>query len=206
MSDVAAFAFETAYRQLTTVERAFVDDFVSRVEHVHETTGRDLLDVLQTIDVKTLPERDQAQLSRALVRVAIQDRVQDLKDAQNISPRRITKRLAAMAFSTIDDFRTPGASIMQDDAFDLDMATPEQRSAVKKVKFKHNIRTGQAEFEFELHDSLRAMTLLCQLAGYLNKDAEPINSEKYAAQGGIPSTASDQDAQDAYYRAMQGDA
>lgn len=192
------FSFESAYRQLAAHDRAFVDDFVARVERIHDATGRDMSDVLQGIDVAGLPPRDQEHLSRSLVRVAIQDRVQEIKDDENVSLRRITKRLAAMAFSSIDDFRVPGATGFDAGSFDLDVATPEQRSAIKKIKIKESVRGGTSDLEFELHDSMRAITLLCQLRGYLDGEGEANDPRSAAIQGGIPSTATHDEAQDSY--------
>lgn len=199
MNEISRFTFETAYRQLAQADRAFVDDFVARIEQVHETTGRELFDVLGSIDLATLGERDQGFLGKAIVRAAVSERVKDLKEAQNINPRRIVKRIASLAFTSLNDFYVPGASNIVE-AFDLESATPEQRAAIKEVEVEESARTGRIKIKFKLHDPTPHLRMLAQIGGLFDKDGEVTDRELWAAQGAIPTTATVEDLQDVYHK------
>lgn len=196
--------FETAYRRLTTLERSFVDDFVLQIEQQAERSGRPMMDVLQSITVDQYGPRERDMLSRQLVCVAVSDRVRDLMEAQNISARRIVKELSYLAFSSIDHFRRPDAMLADGGAFELDYATPEQRAAVREVETDEAPRTGIIKTKIKLHDKLGALRMLGQIRGLFNGDGDPINPERWAAEGGIPSDASEESAEDRYRRLVDG--
>lgn len=199
MNEIARFTFESAYRQLAQADRAFVDDFVMRIEQVHETTGRELFEILGSIDFATLGERDQGYLAKSIVRAAVSERVKDIKEAQNVNPRRIVKEFATLAFTTLNDFFDPEALTIAD-AFDLRTATPEQRAAIKEIEVEESARTGRVKVKFKLHDRMGPLRELAKIAGMYDKDGEVVNRELWAAQGALPTTATVQDLQDEYQR------
>lgn len=205
MNEIARFTFDSAYRQLAQIDRAFVDDFVARIEDVHDKTGRDLFEILGTVDFRALPERDQSHLAKSIVRAAIAERIKDLKEAQNVNPRRITKRIASLAFTSLNDFYVPGAYSIAE-AFDLDSATPEQRAAIKEVEVIEEVRTGRVKVKFKLHDPTPHLRMLAQLAGLFDAEGNVTNHADWAASGGIPTTATLDDLTDAYQRMISDDA
>ena len=194
MGNLSKFTFETAYRQLSSVDRAFVDSFVARVELTSDTTRQDLDTVLAGIDVESLPAREQEHLTRAVVRAAISERVRDLKEAQNISPRRIAKRFAAMAFSSIDDFRRPAASLSYGLAehegfdgglFELEYATPEQRWAVESIEVEEMVRSGKIRTKIKLRDPTPYLMKLAEVAGMFDREGNVTNPEFWAIDGTV---------------------
>lgn len=204
MNEIARFTFETAYRQLAQADRAFVDDFVARIEQVYETTGRDLFEILGSIDYDTLSERDQGYLAKSIVRAAVSERVKDIKEAQNVNPRRIVKEFATLAFTTLNDFFDPEAPTIAD-AFDLRGATPEQRAAIKEVEVEESARTGRIKVKFKLHDRMAPLRELAKIAGLYDQDGEVVNRELWAAEGAIPSTATVEDLADEYQKMISNE-
>lgn len=194
--------FEPAYRQLSPAHRAFVDEFVSRVERVAESSGRDMQEVLGSYEPAT--ERESTALASALVCTAISDRVRELIEAQNVSARRIIKEIAAIAFSSIDHFRLPANAL--DDGrmqFDLSRATPDQRAAVKEVEVTESPRAGTVNLKFKLHDKLGALRMMGQIKGLFNADGDAVDPAKWASDGAIPSDASPEAAADRYARLIE---
>ena len=213
MTQIAKISFETAYRQLPAADRAFVDDFVSRIEAVSERSGQEMQAILIALDFDSLPVRDREHLSRALVRSAIAERVRDLTEAQNVSARRIMKEIAALAFSSIDHYRRPGASLQFGIAeyegfdgglFELEYATPEQRAAVKEVEIEEQVRSGKIKTKIKLHDKLGALRMLGQIRGLFDQDGNAVNPELWAQEGGVPVAASLDDVQDLYAQVING--
>lgn len=172
MNKPATISFESAYRQLVPADRGFVDDFVSRVEALAGRNGIDIQEAAGRISIDDLPERDREFLSRALVRSAIAERFRDLTEAENISPRKLIKRAAAIAFATLDHFYDETR-----DEFEFVLGTPEQRATVKKWKRTENPRTGQIVTEIELKDDVKLLMAFMTQQGLLNNDGEPINAD-----------------------------
>lgn len=199
MSNLANFSFEPAYRQLDQAARAFVDDFVTRVEAVSERENRELFDVLGDWPSDMLSARDIDQLGRVLVKTAVFERIRDLTEQQNVSPRKVLKEIAAIAFGNIDHFRKTGS----DEEFSLEYATPEQRKAVKEVEIVENTRSGQVRSKYKLHDKMGALRLLAQINGLLDENGNPIAS---AWKDVGPITASDttQSASEKYGKVISG--
>lgn len=211
MENPSPIRYESSYRQLDNAARMMVDDLISRIEATSDRTGAPLFEVLG----RYVPDaREQEMLSRPIVKAAVFDRIRDLTEAQDISPRRIMKEIAALAFSSIDHFRKPGGLLsdgleldpnaMFSDGgglFELEYATPEQRAAVKEVEIEEQVRTGKIKTKIKLHDKLGALRMLGQIRGLFDDDGNAINKEAWVAGGvGIAATASVQEASDAYAR------
>lgn len=197
-------SFDPAYRQLAPHERAFVDELVLRVEKTSEQTGRDMRDVLADVQPSVMDNRAQAMLTRPLVTAAISDRVKELIEAQNISARRIVKEFAIIAFSAIDDFRVTDSL-----EFDLDQATPEQRRALSQIEHESTVnpRTGSTtnKLKLKMHDKIAALNALAKIRGLFNADGDPIDPEKWIAEGGVLINETAQEAASKYERFMNGE-
>lgn len=201
MNTLQKITFEPPYRQLEPAARVFVDDLVARIEKASEVTGRPMFELLGEYEPTA---REFEHLQRALTRAAVFDRVRDLTEAQNVSARRIVKEVAAIAFSSIDHYRRPDA-FLEGGVFELEYATPEQRAAVKEVKVEESVRTGNVKMEIKLHDKLAALRMLGQIQGLFNGDGDPINPDKWAEAGGIPTNATSEEAADQYARFIDGE-
>lgn len=211
MQNPAVISYEPPYRQLDPAARAMVDDLISRIEKASDLTGQALFDILAGYQPT---ERELAFIARPIVKAAIYERVRDLTEAQNISARRIIKEIAAIAFGNIDHFRRPGGQLhdtlgpdphVMAGLFELEYATPEQRAAVKEVEIEEQARTGKIKTKIKLHDKLGALRMLGQIQGLFDGDGNATNPDAWAAGGGIVTSASEQDAAEAYARFI-GDA
>ena len=158
MSNLTAIKFDSAYRQLTAVDRAFVDDFVSRVETIAERSGRDVQDVLETWPEDMLSPRDTGHLGSPLVRAAVSERVADLRAAMRLSRKRLLKELVAMALYNVGDYLDEYGNV------DITRCTPEQRSAIKEYKFDMSDRRG-VRAEIKGFDKQKAIEMILRLQG-----------------------------------------
>ena len=197
MSNVAKFTFEPAYRQLDAVGRAFVDDFVTRVESVADRENRELFDVLRDWPSDMLSPRDIDQLKRPMVQAALFDRVQEVTESVNISPRKLLRRAASLALTSLNDFYDE-----ETDSFSFKRGTVEQRAAIKKIKETENVRSGEIKREYELMTDNAMLRTLMQQQGMLNPEGEPINPERWSSAGLISTSHSVQDAEKAYVEVM----
>lgn len=189
-----AIQFVSAYRQLSAVEKSFVDDYVSALERESERTNRRISDFIG----KSIEITDENQLlSRPMVAAAITERLTKIAADRELNPSRIIKEYINMAFSNLNDY-------MQLDewgnpVYDLTRCTPDQLSAVKKLKFERNA-TGSERLEFELYDKKGALDTLAKMVGLLEPDNTLVRSEMSAVV--IDSTATTQDAAEAYARML----
>lgn len=161
MNNLVSLTSETPYRQLTGVDRAFVDSFVAAIEERSQRTGRDLMDIANNIDLATLTDREREFLSRQLVRWAITERLTYLLNNQFMTYGEWRKRIEMIARTGINDFYD-----VESGQFRLDIATPEQRNALAKVKITENIMKGTITTEIETRDPMPALKKVEQLNGW----------------------------------------
>lgn len=198
MNAIGKISFEPAYRQLAPQEKAFVDEFVARIERAAELSGAPLADVLVSQDLSRLDDRSQAFLHRELVRAAISDRIRELTEAQNVSARRIMKSIAAVAFSSMENYLT--VNEWGQPEFDFSNLTPEQWEAIKSVETTESKREGTVKVKVQLHDKLAALRMNGQIMGLFDENGDAANPEKWAEQGAIAETATIEDAASEYER------
>lgn len=161
MNNLVSLTSETPYRQLTGVDRAFVDSFVAAIEERSQRTGRDLMDIANNIDLAMLTEREREFLSRQLVRWAITERLTYLLNNQFMTYGEWRKRIEMIARTGINNFYD-----VESGQFRLDIATPEQRNALAKVKITENIMKGTITTEIETRDPMPALKKVEQLNGW----------------------------------------
>lgn len=171
MSALAPIMFESAYRQLSQIERAFVDAYISAIEKYAVRTGERLTSALNACPAPSHPKSREL-LSMALVRAAISERIRDLSESMELNVYRTLKELRSMAYSSIGHYIE-----INDDgepSFNLAGCTPEQLSAIKTIKIrertdnKNDITTK--EFEIVLHDKPAMLKDVMRYHGLLNDD------------------------------------
>lgn len=160
--------FEPAYRQLSPVERVFVDAYVSSVEEMAvkaRTTIREAVLMLPAVhDARTLE-----MLSSALVKAAIADRIRELTESAELNVYRTLKELRSIAYSTIGNY------IRHDSEgkvyFDLQGCTPEELACIKSIKVKDG-KNGNQEIELSLYDKFTAIKQVMIYQGLIDDDSQ----------------------------------
>lgn len=161
MNDIVSFTSETPYRQLNGVDRAFVDSFVAAIEDRSQRTGRNLMDIANSIDSSMLTDREREFLSRQNVRWAINERLNYLLNNAFMTYGEWRKRIEMIARTGINDFYD-----VESGQFRLDIATPDQRNALAKVKITENIMKGTITTEIETRDPMPALKKIEQINGW----------------------------------------
>lgn len=159
--------FASAYRQLTPVERRYVDDYVRKLERKANRDQQRLSNYLQLPVPDDVYEASNGMLDRPMVTAAITERVVEITADRELSPDRIIKEYVSIAFSNIGDY-------IEIDSFGnptlaLDKCTPEQMSAIKKVNYEET-NLGARRLNIELHDKMKGMEVLAKYTGLVEPD------------------------------------
>ncbi len=158
--------FESAYRQLSPVERVFVDAYVFEIEKRAVKTGEKLVDALQVVSA-TRDARTLEMLASALVRAAIAERVRDLTESMELNIYRTLKELHGIAYSSIGHYMTIGPDGQP--YFDLSGCTPEKLAAIKTIEIEESPKAGR-KFKVTLHDKMSALDKTMRYQGLLESE------------------------------------
>lgn len=159
--------FTSAYRQLTPVEKRYVDDYVQTLERQSEREQQRLSNYLSLPVNDDTYEASNGMLDRPMVIAAITERVNEITAATELSPNRIIKEYITMAFSNMNDYMEIDA--YGNPQFSLEKCTPEQLSAIKKINYERGVNGGE-RLVFELHDKLKALEVLAKYTGLVEPD------------------------------------
>lgn len=157
--------FESAYRQLTPVERAFVDAYVSSVEEMAVRAHKPIKEALQAAPLPP-DAKSQEILSSALVKAAIVDRVRELSESAELNVYRTLKELRNIAYSTVASI----IRVREDGLFDFDLAkcTPEELSTIKSLSIKNG--PHGPEIKITQHDKIAALDRVMKYQGLLESE------------------------------------
>jgi len=159
----ARVVFTSAYRQLTPMERRFVDAHVQTAQAVADKEHVRLSVILQR-PIALDPDN---YLARPMVIAAITELVNEIVAASELSPDRIIREYIAIAFSNHADYLE-----FDDDgnpSYNLERCTPEQLSAVKKIQFEQST-LGAQRLTFETYDKMKALEILARYVGLVEAD------------------------------------
>jgi len=201
----------SAYRQLSAVERDYVDRYVAEIERRAESTKQPFAIFARSIPAD-LYETSRGFLDRPLVLAALAERVKTISEQSALTPWRIMKELQNIIFANMADY----TSLHTDEAgnvtriVDPSNCTPEQWAAVRKWKVEENGMTGGRKADFELHDKLKAISLAMQVMGmneagnayWRDQEKKLANAEAKVAT--IEAGATDQQAADAFLEYIEG--
>lgn len=161
--------FQSAYKQLTSTQRVFVDNLVHHIEQTANRTGERITIVLYQ---RPIPDQfAHALLENRLVQAAITERVHEIAAERELTEARWLKHAQSIAFSNMADF-------MRDDGdgmvFDLTMPTREQWAAVKSVEIEDGGDDGftrkKRKIKLTLWDKPAGMKMLGQYMGMLEAE------------------------------------
>lgn len=198
-------SFASAYRQLAPAEKAYVDAYVSDVERDAIRRNERISNALyRQVSAETV-EASRGMLERPLVRAAITERIREIADGSELTAPRVIKELMAMAFSSLQNYGevNPDGTV----SWDLAKCTPEQWSAVKKIKQEMDPRNPNIvrKQEIELYDKPGAITMLMRYMGLLEPD-NPFwrNDAERPTAPSIPAGTSGDVAANTYARYLNG--
>lgn len=191
----------TAYDLLTDSERTFVESHVREVEleciQRNERIGTALLRPIPG-DVVA---RSRGLLEKPLVLAAIAQRLQEIADDRDLSPKRVIREMMAMAMSNMADF-------VACNEYGMPMSTIEkanrfQMSGVKKIEVKAGMYGPS--LTIQLHDKQASLTQLAQMMGIIDPDSGHWNREKAlpADLKKLPATATPQQQEQAYSELLE---
>lgn len=109
---------------------------------------------------------------------------QEYAERLNITPGRLTDRLAAIAFADIRDAFTPGGKGQFDNPIPLTQMDPLTRQAIQVAKAKMGPKgkgrkkAAVIEVEYKMHSPMEALEKLCKIFGLYEKDSPSTDPDK----------------------------
>jgi len=157
----------SAYRQLSPVERKFVDTYVQRLEQAANRANERISNALHRPIPQAVIDASRGMLDIPLVNAAIAERINEIATATELTVTKIIKELSVIAFGSIANF-------MQFDEYGLPIydftnATPEQLSTLKSWE-ETPMQFGGKKYKFQTHDKMKALELLAKFTGILEAD------------------------------------
>ena len=180
MRHIYNMRFASAYSQLQTIEREFVDGFLRRLDTENtkaapERITTTLERVAASINFDELDSRARDQFAKPMVNAAIREAVEDLARERDLLPARIIQEHANIAFANMQDFFELGEYDWPKPI--LSKLTREQWAAIAEIDIVDEVgRNGsKRRLKFKLHDKLRSLDTLAKFNG-LDKAENPVYS------------------------------
>lgn len=163
-----------AYDLLEQLEREIVDDYVQFVKSNQKFKGERIAVALGYAIPPEFVKRSKGVLNKPLVRCAVGEKIQAEADEQDLSPVRVIKEHAAIAFSSIMDFIEPA----QFGEFKLKEIVDMPEEKMGAVKTIRTIPTPYGNrMEVILHDKLPSLKALGEMTGLVASDKAPVLEE-----------------------------
>ena len=195
--------FISAYKSLRPSQKAFVDDYVARVEREAARSNERISNALHRPVPADVVARSNGMLEQPMVVAAITERINQIAADSELTVHRVVRELMAISFSSVADYM----DISEDGyvSWDFSKATPEQLSAIKSYEVEESMR-GSRKVKIVLHDKLAGIDKLARFMGMLESDnphwkasqARPVD------QTALPASITDAGAADAYARMING--
>lgn len=165
-----------AYDLLDFNERQAVDDYVKFAIQQQRSLNQRIALALDTPIPSEHVRRSKGALAKPLVRAAIAERLQTEANEQDLSPDRIIKEHAAIAFSNIGDYLV----VKEFGDFSVKPLHTIPREALSAVKSMKTIPGPWGlRTEINLHDKQMSLKVLTELVGLVAPDKPPV-LEEYA--------------------------
>lgn len=177
-----------AYDLLTSPERDAVDGYLQVATAEQHRRRQRIIHILDIPIPMEYIRRSNGALSKPLVLAALAERVRELAAAQDISPDRVIKEVATIAFSNIKDYFDPGA-FGQINVKSLDQIPDEAMAAVKSIEIKPG--AFGLHTKVVLHDKQPAIKALAEMMGIVAPDKAPPLQEYIAPPRSETEDASD---------------
>lgn len=162
--------FQSAYAQISSAERHFVDRLVDALADAARIAGQSIRLALSRPLPAALHQRDtHGWLARPLVQAAITEKVNERADADEINPQRWIREVVAIATFDLTDYFS--VDEMGDPVFDVEgLRCAQQSGAIKQIdieKTDNLTRTNKVKIKIQAHDKLAALKMW---AGFMGLD------------------------------------
>lgn len=160
-----------AYDLLEEVERQAVDDYVNYIVNQQRAKRERIAGALNLPIPNEYIRRSRRALYKPVVRAAIAERILEESEREDISPDRVIKEHALIAFSDATDFLTQGyqGELILKDLSDI---PAEKTSAIKTVETKAG--PYGLSYKLTMHDKLPALKALAEMMGITAPDKPPV--------------------------------
>ena len=162
--------FASAYASLSGLEREFCDEFLANLCTENERRLERLTVTLErmsaSIDFDGLTEREHDQLQKPIVRAAIREQVEKLASDRDLTPDRIIREHAYIAFANVRRFYpTIGEDGMP--IFDATRATDEDWAAVQAIETEETYgpRGTTRKTKLKFHPKQTSLDMLAKWNG-----------------------------------------
>lgn len=164
----------SAYALLETREREIVDEYFSYLVHSqNQKQERIALAINYPIDANYL-KRSRGILARPLVKAALAEKINERAMEEDLSPARVIKEHATIAFSNMFDFIEP-KQFGEWNIKDLNQIPRDKMAAVKTIKTKAGL--NGISTEVVMHDKITSLKILAELMGLIASDKPPALGE-----------------------------
>ena len=159
-----------AYDLLDAIEREIVDGYVAHVKADQKFRGERIAVALSYPIPAEHVRRSKGALNKPIVRIAVQERIQAIANDEDLSPDRVIKEHAAIAFSSLKNFVEP-ADFGEFRVKSLDEIPDELMGAVKTIR---TVPTAYGNrIEVILHDKIQSLKAMGELMGLVAPDKPP---------------------------------
>lgn len=209
--------FDTAYKRLTSTERALVNQVVEAVErmaHLNQQRIGAVLDRDWQVPAGMLDDEARQILARPMVTSAIRERIEHKAAEQDLTVQWWQRELMSVARASMQDYVR-----MERDEFgnetpvlDLSRCTPEQWSAIKTLEVETPTSSGfeqakgKIKVKIALWDKMAALDRIGRFIGAADAD-NPYWAQRGAGISNAPQLPADisvEDAGEAYARMLEG--
>lgn len=160
-----------AYDLLTDSEREAVENYVQYAVEQQRSRHQRVIAALNLPIPNEYIRRSRQMLYRPVVRAAIAERIQEEAQVYDISPDRVIKENATIAFSDVTDFLRQGFSgevVIKD----LNDIPAEKAGAIKSIESKPGMMG--ISYKITLHDKLPALKALSDMMGLTAPERPPV--------------------------------
>lgn len=208
--------FASAYRQLNSVERTFVDAAVAEFERIAHTKSERIALALTRPIPPAITERSRGMLDKPMVTAAIAERVNEISAANDLTVPRMIKEMMSVGLASMGDYiryedkpDEINGGFTTIPVLDITACTPEQMAAIKSIEIEESgdgmSRPLKRKIKMVLHDKLAAMKMLGEMMGMLASDNPYWRAETArSTPPTLPAGASAQQAGEAYAAMIDG--
>lgn len=159
-----------AYDLLNELEKRSVDEYVEYAVNEQHRKRERIVHALHLPIPTEYIRRSKDALYKPLVLAAVAERLRELADEQDISPSRVIKEHASIAFSNIEDYIDAGA-FGQIQVKDINRISTEKMAAVKSIEVKPG--AFGLHTKIIMHDKHPSLKAMGELMGLVAPDKPP---------------------------------
>jgi hypothetical protein len=168
----------SAYNLLEPLERVSVDEYVNYAVEQQLRLRQSVSSAINKPIPNEFIRKSRNSLYKPLLRVAINERINEIARSRDLSPDRVIEEHAKIAFSEITDYMEAGFN-GELTVRDFDTIPKSRVGAVKSIETKPG--SFGMSMKITMHDKLPSLKLLGELMGMTSPDAQPPLKEYVSA-------------------------